>query len=389
MIQQLVQRLVSLGAGAVTTEQAATQVLLADPMDLVLHMEQIWQAAAPWGPNTTAPPVTTGPTTSKAKGIRESLWELGAFSDSAPPRSSPPAWDHLIYAFALENTRAYQILRKVVKEFRAGESLGVPSVSTQRWLDATEGLLFNAANLFPAWLSTSDVRRSSEQVRRNLYWRVLGMDLAFGDEDNKPFIYDKASAANSSFVKLFEELLYEVWQAITNTRNTSGVNAADDDRIYRLAEQLTFILRSRRQNQLLAREELAATTVLGWAELTLSTNTPLVTDLRAQATNAADRLRIIGERVGIPAHTRSGSFFAMASDLSLFLRTLEAGFVTGPQFAWLFYAEAAPAPLPAGATLLTSSARRIITEWSAATGRDLKQRALDVRVAPQLPALTR
>lgn len=387
MIQQLVQRLVDLGA---TPEDAAAQVLLADPMDLVLHMEQIWQAAAPWGPNTPAPPVTTGLGTTKRKGIRESLWELGAFSDTAPlVRLAPPAWDHLIYAFALENTRAYQILRRVVKEFRTGESLGIPSVSTQRWLDATEGLLLNASNLFPAWLSTSEVRRTSEQVRRNLYWRVLGMDLAFGDEDNKPFIYDKASAANSTFVKLFEELLYEIWQAMTNTRNTSGANVADTDRIYRLAEQLTFTLRARRQNQLLAREELAATTVLGWAELTLSTNTPLVIDLRAQATSAADRLRIIGERVGVSPHSRSASFFAMASDLSLFLRTLEAGFVTRPEFAWLFYAETPPAPLPPGATLLTSNARRIITEWSAATGRDLKQRSLDVRVAPRLPALTR
>jgi hypothetical protein len=352
-------------------------------------MEQIWQAAAPWGPSTAAPPVTTGPGTVKTTGIRESLWKLGAFSDSAPRVVPAPPWDHLIYAFALENTRAYQILRKVVKEFRTGESLGIPSVSTQRWLDATEGLLLNASNMFPAWLSTSEVRRTSEQVRRNLYWRVLGMDLAFGDEDNKPFTYDKASVANSTFVKLFEELLFEIWQAMTNTRNTSGANVADNDRIYRLAEQLTFILRARRQNQLLAREELAATTVLGWAELTLSTNTPLVLDLRAQATSAADRLRIIGERVGISPHSRSASFFAMASDLSLFLRTLEAGFVTGPQFAWLFYAETAPAPLPAGATLLTGSARRIITEWSAATGRDLKQRVLDVRVAPQLPVLTR
>ena len=34
-----------------------------------------------------------------------------------------------------------------------------------------------------------------------------------------------------------------------NVRNFSGVNASDDDRIFRIAEELRFVLRSRRQIQ--------------------------------------------------------------------------------------------------------------------------------------------
>jgi len=370
MIQQLVQRCIAAPPPGVAAGTEAATVLGSDPLDLILHMEQVWNAFNPWFPN----PAPAGP-------ARSALWASGLFN-SVAPAAGPPAWDHLAYALVLENTRVVQIMRRVVREYRTGEGLGVPSVATQRWLDATEALLFNAANPFPAWLSTSAVRPDAEALRRNAYWRLFGMDLAFGTEDNRPLVYDKALAANTTFVPLFEELLFELWQAVANVLNTSGVNTADDDRIYRIAEQLGFILRSRRQNSLLAREELAATTVLGWMELSLSTNTPVVNDLRAQATSPADRLKIIGERVGLAPHSRAAALFSMASDLSLLLRTIEAGYVSGPQFAWLLYRATAPVapPLPAGSAPLGAESRRVITEWSAATGKDLKVRGRPVEV---------
>lgn len=369
MIPQLVSRRATVVAGG--QAQAAAEVLGADPLDLVLHMDEVWNQAALWAPNP--PPFGTA---------RGALVGLGAFS-GAPPIPAGPAWDHLIYAFAIENTRAPQILARVVRAFRSGEGLGVPSISTQRWLDATEVLLFGAHNPLAAWLATSAVRPDAEAVRRNAYYRMFGMDLAHGTDSNQPYPYDKAQAANRGFAGLFEELLHELWRAIENVRNTSGANASDDDRIYRLAEQLGFMLRSRRQNSLLAREELVAVTAMGWVDLTLSGNTPVVVNLRAEATSAGDRLRTIGERVGLPAHSRASSFFAMAAELSLFLRALEAGWVNSAGTAWLFYL-AAPPPgvvVPAGATPLGNEVRRVITEWSAASGRDLKKQAAPLRVA--------
>jgi len=373
MIQQLVQRVVI--TRGVTQEQAAATVLGSDPLDLVLHMEEVWRAANTWAPNVQP-----------GGNARQALINVGAFHDCVP--TAGPAWDHLGYAFVLENTRVVQIMRRVVREYRSGEGLGIPSVSTQWWLDGTEALLFGAANPFASWLSTSAVRSDPEAVRRNAYWRLFGVDLAFGTDDNRPLVYDKATAANSTFVQLLEELLYELWQAMENLRNISGPNAADDDRIFRLAEQLAFILRSRRQGALLAREELAASTALGWLDLTLSANTPVVSDLRAQATSPADRLKIIGERVSMAPHSRSASFFSMAADFSLVLRAIEAGYVSGPQFAWLLYSTTAPPaapPLPPGARALGPESRRVITEWSAATGKSLKKRAVPVEVDGRRP----
>lgn len=385
MIPQLVRRMVNPPApGAplnpalppLTEAEAAAAVLAADPFDLVLHLEQVWDAANVWAPNG-AP---AGP-------ARRALFATGAFNIYQPVTN--PAWDHFGFSYLLENTRMIQIVRRVVREFRLGEGLGVASVATQRWLDVTETMLYAAHNPVAAWLSTSLVRPDAEAVRRNAYWRLFGMDLAFGTEENKPFVYEKAAAANTTFVVVFEELLFELWQAITNIRNLAGVNAADDDRIYRLAEQLQFMLRSRRQRAMLAREELAANLVVGWIQLSLDSNTPVVVDLRAQATSPADRLKVIGERVGLPAHSKSAALMSMAADFSLLLRTIEAGVIAGPQFSWVLYASVPPPgspPPPAGPAPLGPNARRVITEWSAATGRDIKSRKVpvEVRGRPQL-----
>jgi hypothetical protein len=212
---------------------------------------------------------------------------------------------------------------------------------------------------------------------------MFGLDLAFGLDDNRPPSYDKAMAANTTFVKLFEELLFELWQAISNIRNSSGVNASDDDRIYRLSEQLKYILRSRRQGGMLSREELIAATALGWCELTVLTDTPVVVDLRADATSPADRLRLIGERVGLAPHSKSAALFSMAEDISILLRAIEAGYVSKPDRAWLLYRT----DIPTGITLdpndgrpFGTESRRVITEWAAATGRDLKARTKPVEV---------
>ena len=371
MIPQLIARMVATPGGAPSAAAAAAEVLTADPFDLIVHMEQVWDLALPWG---------GAPNPRPAGAARRALYGTGAYTPFIP--NSHPAWDHLAYSYVLENTRIVQILRRVVREYRSGEGLGIASVATQRWLDITETLLFDAHNPIPLWLSTSAIRSDPEAVRRNVYWRLFGLDLAFGLDDNRPPVFDKATAANTSFVTMFEELLFELWQAMTNLRNTAGVNASDDDRIFRLAEQLKFLLRSRRQNGLLSREELVAATALSWCELTVLADTPVVVDLRADATAPSDRLRLIGERVGLAPHSKAASLFSMAADISTLLRAIEAGYVAGPENAWMLYRNDVPqgVTLPQNGKPFGAESRRVITEWSAATGRDLKTRAKPVEV---------
>lgn len=369
MIPQLADRITKSG---VSPDNARRMILTADPLDLVLHMEQVWSAFDPAAINPAR--------------ARQILAGMGEFNQFRPaptvPGESLQRWDHLAYSYVLENTRAVQIMKRVVRAFRSGEAIGIPSRETLRWLDTSEALLFGAGNPFAGWLSTSPFTADGETERRIAYWRLLGLDLAFGTEENRPPVFDKATAANANFVTLFEELLFEVWQAITNVRNLVGVNNADDDRIFRLAEALTYILRARRQGDLhgsvLAREELAAATVLGWIDLTLSADTPVVVDAGAQATNSANRLANLGAKVGLPAHSKSSSLFSMAAEISAILRVIESGVIINPTFAWVLYRETSISP---GVQAFGAEARRVITEWAAATGKDLKTRAKPVETS--------
>lgn len=352
---------------------AAMEVLTADPLDLILYMEQVWDEANPGAPGDN-------------KSARDELWKMGRFRDKLPRASGREGpWDHLAYGYVLESTRIVQIFRRIIREYRSGEGLGIPSYETQLWLDATEALLFGAANPLAAWLSTSSIRQDPEAVRRNAYWRLFGLDLSFGADDNSAPQFNKAKAANTSFNSMFEELLFELWQAISNERNTSGVNQSDDDRIFRLSEELRYVLTSRRQNDMLRREELSAVTALGWAELTLSFDSPVVEDLGAQGSSPGDRLRLMGERVGLPAHSRSAAFFSMSAEISLLLRVIEAGIVRDATHAWILYATPdgdREKPVPIG-----PEARRVITEWAAATGKNLKERSKPLDVRTQSPRL--
>ena len=72
----------------------------------------------------------------------------------------------------------------------------------------------------------------------------------------------------------------------------------------------------------------------------------------------------------------------MAQELSSFLRFIESGAVSGPQFSWLLYLQAPPA-VGAGQPI-GNDTRRVITEWAAATGKDLKlsPRPTPVQVRP-------
>ncbi|MCA0939885.1 hypothetical protein LCM08_08875 [Salipiger pacificus] len=358
MITEMIGRVAA--QRGLTSPVATALVLRADPLDLVLYQEQVWEAYR----LAQASPAPTGT-------ARQAFWNLAEFQDCTPVNN--PAWYHLGASYVLENSRVLQIFRKVVQEYRGGETLGIPSRETQRWLDITETLVFGADNPIAAWLSTSQLRPDPEAVRRNAYWRMFGLDLAFGTEDNAPPSYHKARAANTSFVALFEELLHEIWLAISNSLNTSGQNVADLDRIFRIAEELKFILRSRRQALNLDREELSAATALSWLQLSVSFNTSIVVDLKAEATSAQDRLMMIGQRVGLSAHSRSSAMFSMASDLSLLLRVIESGVVSSPATTNIFF--------QSGPGQIGNASRRVITEWAAASGKDLKARArsIDIR----------
>lgn len=278
-------------------------------------------------------------------------------------------WDHLIYAYMIENTRIYEVFRRVLHEYRHGEKLGTPlNASAQNWLRATEQLFYSDAAPFVITNVESHIRSDLRANRRNAYQRMFGMDLNHGADDGKPYSYIKAEAANSEFATTFEEFLREVWVGITYVTASSSSNPTDDSKIAELAEKLHDMLQSRRQNGNLAREEFAFVAMMSWLHLTLEfDNSPILQSLRADAIGVENRLFKIAERVGLPAHGLSKSFFDIADPMSRLLIQIELGtYNTAPAVRALYDRSVTDSPEP--------DIRTIITHWTAITGRDVKAR---------------
>lgn len=363
-------------------QASAVRVFDLHPHQLWRFLEEAWSARLPTLPAANAhqqlPPelaaqeLTSG-IENQLPAVTVDIYPIGA------PGGVRMPWPHLIYAYMIEQTRAFDIFRRVLLEFLHGEHLNVPTDAGQRWLRATEALFFSDPPAGHIARVTSSVRPDPGAVRRNAYYRMFGMDLLHGSDDGRPYPYLKAQAANRQFVTVFEEFLREVWRGIENFSNTSGPNSTDDAAIAELAHALHDMLAARRRGGNLAREELWAVAMMSWLELTLAFNTPIVADIGAEAESPSERLRKAGERVGLAYHQRAEAYLELATPLSTVLRDIEAGTYDAAGQAQALYAPGAPAP--GTPPTPRQNMMTIITQWSIVTGRDMKAR----RVTPTAP----
>lgn len=309
--------------------------------------------------------------TSLAEALKAIFGEASETKGSKTDRIIGLRWEHLIYAYLIENTRVYEIFRRVLHEYRHGERLGAPSDNSMHWLRNTEELFFRDPAPFSITSIVSAVRPDSGASRRNAYWRMFGMDLNHGLDDGKPYPYHKADAANREFVKTLEAFFTEVWIAIENANNSSGPNLKDDAAIANLAKRLHDMLMTRRQYGNLSREEFYAVSMMAWFHLSLEYNSPIVQSLKAEGASEDERLKKIAERVKLPANGQSFYFFRLAEPMSILLIRIEKGDFN--------YENNVPA-LYAPNTPLAAMMQLIITNWSNSTGRNLKDRPKSVSV---------
>ena len=282
-------------------------------------------------------------------------------------------WEHLIYAYLIENTGVVRIFRRVLEMYASGERLEVPSLDSRRWLRSTEELFFRDPPPFHISSITSMARPDLEAARRYAYRELLGIDLNHGRADGTPYPYPRDASANTDFVAQWEAFLGEVWQGYINRRNSSGENSTDPEAVANIADFLAKMQRVRRQNGNLAREEFFHTAMMSWFHLTLESDTPIVVDLKANAANAVERLRKIGERVGIAPHPKARNFFELAEPASSLLRFVELERFSEASHASVLF-DLTPD------NRVREDALVVINHWAIATGRNLKARRL--REAP-------
>jgi hypothetical protein len=286
-------------------------------------------------------------------------------------------WDHLVYAYLIESTGIYEIIAQLLVRIVRGETLGRLRPETLQWARATEELLFRDPPLFSIGGIESRVRPDIRIQRRNAYWRMFGLDLphplprssAGAGDAQPPWKLDIGNGANTSFVARLNELFTQIWIGYENKVNQVGANATDTEYVALLCQTIDDMLGNRRQGGLLAREELFHVAALSWCHLTVEFDTPLVVDLQATATNPAERLAKLGERVGMVPAPRSRELFELAEPMSALLWGIELGrFNTGPAAAALFLPNAVNDP----PTKLNTEVNRIIDLWQSATGTRIK-----------------
>jgi hypothetical protein len=359
----------------ITKAQKAEILFRLHPSELASLLELAWKLRV-WDPDKDLGHPA------RRSDISELPSYLLAFFPFTLPNESPDLklsgnvrWDHLIYAYLIENTRIYDIFRKVIHEYRHGERLGVPLASSQHWLRNTEELFFRDPAPFTIYSVTSYVRPDQGASRRNAYYRMFGMDLNHGMDDNKSYPYIKPNTANCEFVSTFEEFLREVWVGIANASNTSGYRQTDNAAISNLARRLHDMLRTRRTYGNLSQEEFWFVSMMSWFHLSVEFNSPIVVSLRADGASEEERLKKIAERVKLPAHGKSYYFFRIADPLSRILTQIETG----------IYNEALAVPalytpeIPLGTrNPVEADMRLIITYWSYATDRNMKEKTRSV-----------
>jgi hypothetical protein len=353
-----------------TAIQNAQTVLSWDAATVSYVMEATWSSGGPGllrGGPTLGPPIATPPAA-----------PIGIALLPTAIRRWSSVWNHLIYAYMIENTRAYEIMGRVIFEHAHGERLGVlRQDASYQWLRTTEELFYKDASPFQPFNLVSRVRPDIAATRRNAYYRMFGMDLNHGRDGTSTYPYLKPPVANREFVVTFEEFLREVWRAIENANNSSGRNPTDFPAIQDLALRLQNMLNARRGGGAtrpnLAREEFLAVSMATWLHLTLSFDSAIVQDLNAIGPSPEQRLRQIGERVGLPSHGRSHSYFLLAPRVSTLLISIEQG-----DYNTLTGAETLAAP--GGVRELVAA---VVQHWSLISGRDLKSRM--VTATPSRP----
>ena len=290
-------------------------------------------------------------------------------------------WDHLIYAYLIESTGVFEVMAEVVRRLVVGETLNTLTAPSLKWARATEELFFRDPPLFSISGAVSEVRPDDRINRRNAEWRMFAMDLPHpipnrwagsGGTGEALWKSDIGNGVNSGFREKWTELLRQVWLGIENARNGIGPNATDREYVALLARALKDMMNMRRRGGQLAREEFVHVSTMAWFHLTLESDSPIVKDLRADATNEADRLAKIAQLVGMQPAPRSRELFELADLMSTLLRMIELGdFDTGEKAETLYI------PLAGGVNeQLLRDMNRIIDLWQSATGDRVKDRPI-------------
>jgi hypothetical protein len=286
---------------------------------------------------------------------------------------------HIMYAYMIENTKIFQIFQKIITLYLTGEDLTIPynnkELETKPWIENSHKLFFSKAET-SAW-SRSQLIDSFEAQRRGAYYSLFGLDLnhGLGENNTAPFPYVRPRAFNANFIEEFESFLKLCWQMIINYNNTSNINTTDLIALQEQVDSLRKMLLSRRTTEENldnysylnhSRTEYDAVVMADWFMHAISYNSPIVIEMGAEAVSAAERLNILGRKVGISPSSKTTNFLELAPLMATLLRIIELDEVDSVYLACIAN------PTTKEYALINS----IIYNYQLSTGRDIKNQVM-------------
>jgi hypothetical protein len=311
-----------------------------------------------------------------------------SFTDINPPNNLIPPY-HMVYAYLVENSRIAQIFERLLSLYLHDEKLNKATTPANRlafqWIINTENLFFKELPNASYRNILSQVRASPDATRRNAYFRLLGMDLAFGDLTSNAVVnFHKAEFNNQPFIVLFEKFLTEIWQAYTNARNQVGPNTTDLFSIVDTAQKIQEMLMSRRTTETtfnnyryfnLSKEEYSSVVMMSWLYEVVSYDSPLIQFLRCNGNTPGERLINIGKKVGVNAHGKSEGLLDIAPPMNTLLRRIELGDynpVNEAQVRSIIESQIPGSVSPIQDRQALTDLLLIINNWEKATGHKIK-----------------
>lgn len=238
-------------------------------------------------------------------------------------------YDHLIFALCMETTNVYEIFAKVLAEFERGMALATLSTRGQNWLRRTRELFYTQQPPSSVLCLTSDINPDVRAARDRAYRLLFGFGIDHPTYTGHAFPKVDVTTPNDGFRSTLVALFQEIWRSYVNARNTSGPDDADPEAVRLLAQELYGGLTTSRRYGFLDQAEFASVAAMSWFYLTLQADTPIITDLQAQASTPWDRLTRLAARVGMPVHPHVRHLILLAESLSPLLRLTEAGVFNG------------------------------------------------------------
>jgi hypothetical protein len=286
---------------------------------------------------------------------------------------------HIMYAYMIENTKIFQIFQKIITLYLTGEELTIPfnnnEFDTKPWIENSHKLFFSKAET-SVW-SRSQLIDNFEAQRRNAYYSFFGLDLnhGLGENNTTPFPYVRPKAFNGNFIEEFENFLKLCWQMIINYNNVANINTTDLIALQEQVDSLRKMLLSRRTTEESldnysylnhSRIEYDAVVMADWFMHAISYNSPIVVEMGAEAVSAAERLNILGRKVGISPSSKTSNFLELAPLMATLLRIIELDEIDG------IYLACIANPTTKEYALINS----IIYNYQLSTGRDIKNQVM-------------